>query len=173
MPPRHHALAVALVLVLGGCQAADPEPPGETVRPATPGPVATATEGATSSPSPTASAARGPRPAAAMADATSCAELAELVVDGLQDHVDAYATTSPEGISQVSVARAALLEELAASAGEAASRLGCAGSDYRDLLATELDRLEALSGVQRAVAGTFVSGLLGGDDPSDPGPTTI
>ena len=172
MPPRHHALAVALVLVLGGCQAADPESPDETVRPATPGPVATATEGATTSPTPTPTPA-GPRPAAAMADATSCADLAALVVDGLQDHVDAYASTTPEGIAQVSVARAALLEELATSAGEAASRLGCAGSDYRDLLATELDRLEAVSGVQRAVAGTFVSGLLGGDDPSDPGPSTI
>ena len=175
MHTRHLPLALGLLLVIGGCTSGDAEAPS-TVRPASPESMATtlATPAAdaspTASPSPTPA---GPRPAEAMADATSCAELAALLVDGLQDHVDAYATTAPEGIAQVSVARAALLEEVATGAGDAAVRLGCTGTEYRDLVATELDRLEATSGVQRAVAGTFVSGLLGGDDPSDPGPSTI
>ena len=110
---------------------------------------------------------------AAMADATTCPDLAELVVDGLQAHVDAYAAAAPQQVAQFSAELQPDLQRLAAEAGRIAGELGCTGQEYVDLLTSELETLRLGTGVQRAVAGTFVSGLLGGDDPSDPGPSTV
>lgn len=110
---------------------------------------------------------------AAIADAATCTELAALIVEGLQFHIDAYAQAAPEQLAQYSADLRPDLQRLATGAGSAAERLGCSGPSYVDLLTAQLETLRLGTGVQRAVAGTFVSGLLGGDDPSDPGPAVI
>jgi hypothetical protein len=112
-------------------------------------------------------------PVDAMADATSCPELAALVIDGLQINIDAYATIAPQQVAQLSTELRPDLERLATTSGQTAADLGCGGQEYLDLLGSELEQLQPGTGVQRAVAGTFISGLLGGDDPSDPGASTI
>ena len=108
-------------------------------------------------------------PVDAMADVTTCAELAVLVVDGLQAHVDRFALASPQQVAELSTELRPELQQLATTAGDTADTIGCTGADYRSLLTAELGRLDQGSGVQRAVAGTFIGGRLGGDDPSDPG----
>ena len=162
MPTVPRVAVVGLLFTLVACQ-------GPTDTGATPTPTATPTATTTTAATPTPTV----DPVDAMADATSCAELAVLVVDGLQLHIDAYATAAPQQVARFSTELRPDLERLATTAGRTATELGCTGQEYRDLLAAELERLRRGTGVQRAVAGTFVSGLLGGDDPSDPGASTF
>lgn len=162
MPTLPRLALLGLLLTLAACQGPTETPPTPTTTTSAPTNSAEPT-----SPTPTTD------PVDAMADATTCPELAGLVIDGLQVHIDAYATAAPQQVARFSTELRPDLERLATTAGRTAADLGCTGPAYRDLLAAELERLRPGTGVQRAVAGTFVSGLLGGDDPSDPGASTF
>jgi hypothetical protein len=123
-------------------------------------------DGNPAAPSPTASSPD-------IAGADDCTELAVVLVDELQRHVDAFAGVLAEDVGMVSARRQPVLDETRATLRDRADELGCDATTMSPLVDRELERLRADGPVQEAIAATFRADASGSLDPSDPAPRTV
>ena len=105
--------------------------------------------------------------------ATTCPELAVLIVDAVQVYVDSFAGVAASEVAGAVSARQADFATTTTTLRERGEALGCAPTELADLVRAELGRLTGGTPVQDAVVDTFRADPLGTVDPSDLGPVDM
>lgn len=141
-------LLLACAVLAGACESSPPQTSGTTTTSDVPAP-------------------------APIIQAADCAEVATRTVDALQEYVDGFDDIDPEDLTDTAIANQADLDDISGAMRARAGALDCTDEALQRRLAENLPRLEGRTPLARGVAGTFRSALLGGDDPSDPGPTEM
>lgn len=105
--------------------------------------------------------------------AATCEELADQIVDSVQEYVDSFAEVSAGEISGAVSARQDAFAATTIRLRERGTALGCSPDELAGLVRDRLGRLTGGTPVQDAVAATFRADPLGGVDPSDPKPVEV